>query len=203
MGGREGSEGWLQVPLAPRSQVLQAGRQLTSTSLRSSRTMTPHHRTRCVTCSRLASAPLLTQKHEAQIASFQCLLIPTHARRAEEFVRWLVNLCTITGRSWFPAAASVLLWGQLFYQFSGSHTCVGSSAFPFSHDGAAALSLHRILLDSGVCSCARVLGLNAFLQESARRRMERRKRAKGCRILNHTLRVSQPDVQRERCMRLS
>lgn len=40
-GRREGLEGWVQVPLASKSNVLQAGRQLTSTSLRSSRTMTP------------------------------------------------------------------------------------------------------------------------------------------------------------------
>lgn len=48
-GRREGGlEGWVQVPLASRREELQAARELASTSLRSSRTTTPHHKTRCV-----------------------------------------------------------------------------------------------------------------------------------------------------------
>lgn len=48
-GRREGGlEGWVQVSLASRREELQAARELASTSLRSSRTTTPHHKTRCV-----------------------------------------------------------------------------------------------------------------------------------------------------------
>lgn len=42
--------------------------------------------------------------------------------------------------------------GRAFYQFSGSDTCVGSSAFPFSHDGIASPVFYRRLLKCSVCS---------------------------------------------------
>lgn len=52
-GGREGGglEGWIQAPLAQRvsrREEIRLGRELTSTSLRSSRTLTPYHNTICL-----------------------------------------------------------------------------------------------------------------------------------------------------------
>lgn len=50
--GEEGGlEGWIQTPLAQRvsrREELLLGRELTSTSLRSSRTLTPYHNTTCL-----------------------------------------------------------------------------------------------------------------------------------------------------------
>lgn len=132
------------------------------------------------------------------------LLIPTHVRCAEEFVRWWVNLCTIIGHSWFPPAGLVLLWGKLFINSLDPTLLLRFLCFSIQ-----AHSVFCKMTEPHLCHftkyfwtpvCAQAEHIPAGI---CSKRMGRRKKAKGCRILNHTLRVSQPDVQRESCVRLS
>lgn len=94
----------------------------------------------------------------------------------------------------FPAAGLVSLWGKARSRFSGCHTwvgCYGSSA-PLS---VTSRSFHRIPHNS-----SRLVRKPTHIPAGiVSERTGRRKRAKGSRILNHTLHVSQPDVQRESC----
>lgn len=119
-----------------------------------------------------------------------------------QFVRRWLHLCTIGGHSWFPAAGLMLLWGKAFsFQWiphlRWPRRCLCFSTQPRrSSIPISPRSFRRTLMNSSLSLFVR--SLNTFLQESVQR-MGRGKRAKGSRILNHTLYVSQPDVQRESC----
>lgn len=139
----------------------------------------------------ITSAPLLTKLQKAQNVSFLHSLIPTRVRRAEEFVRWWVHLCTTIGRSWFPAAGFVLLWGKRFINSADPTPALVPLLF---HSGTTEPRRCHFTKYFWTLACAQAEHIPAGISSE---RIGRRKRAKGCRILNHTLRVSQPDVQSE------
>lgn len=153
----------------------------------------PHHKTRCVPGNRLTSTPLLTKLHKAQNVSFLHLVkSDTH-----QTCRWWVNLCTIIGCSWFPAAGLVLLCGKPFINSVDPTPALVPLLF---HLGTTEPHCRYFTEYFWTPACAQAEHIPA---EISSKRMGRGKRAKGCRILNHTLCVSQPDVQRESCVRLS
>lgn len=161
--GWEG-EGWVQVPLASRSEVLQAGRQLTSTSLRSSRTMTQHHKTRCVPGNRLTSTPLLAKLHKAQNVSFLHLLI-WHTWDVQKSLSDGEVICA-PSCSWIPAAGFLLI--QWIWHL-GWFLCFSIQA---------QWSCMSVLLQN-TSELQRVLRLSTFLQESVPREWKNGKEPKG------------------------
>lgn len=186
-GRREGGlEGWVQVPLDSRREEIQAARELTSTSLRSSRTTTPHHKTRCVPGNDSIYAPHLT-----------LCIISVRVECAAVYQR----VCSFYAPSQDAAGSQQLdscSSEKSLFLISADPTPALATSAPLRFRSPSPLGprvFRRTPLNSGgfVSKPRRIpAGIGS-------ERTGRRKRAKGSRILNHTLHAIQPDVQTESC----